>query len=304
MSRVNIVWKGSPNYTSGRRASVSKIIIHWIVGNLSSADATFSRSSSKVSAHYAVEDNTVHQYVRDADTAWHAMSANPFSIGIEHSAAPGRLATDATYETSANLIADICQKFGLNPHTAVEPHSKYVATQCCGTMDLNRLKNRAAEILGSSPVTQPSPPPPATSSGYEQLHPGSRGANVLRLQTKLKELGLYNDALDGNYGPITTNSVKNYQRAKGLAVDGWAGPITQGALYSQKTSPIKRVLSRGMKGEDVKYLQQRLNAKGLYSDAIDGAFGPITQASVKRLQSKHGLVADGYVGPITRIAVG
>lgn len=137
----------SPNYTRGRSRKVSKIIIHWIVGNLSAADAVFRNPASQVSAHYGIENSKIHQYVKESDTAWHAMSANPFSIGIENSAAPGRPATTTTYKTLAKLCADICKRYKLNPDKAIEPHNKYVSTQCPGTMDLARIKRETKQLM-------------------------------------------------------------------------------------------------------------------------------------------------------------
>ena len=169
--------------------------------------------------------------------------------------------------------------------------------------DYAAVSRLAAKLNNSQPVPPQIIPTP-TPNGFIQLRPGSNGPEVTRLQKKLKELALYNAAIDGNYGPITKQSVINYQLAKGLVADGWAGPITQGALYSQKASPIKHPLGINSRGAEVVYLQQRLRAKGLYHDALDGHFGPITKASVKELQRRHHLSMDGYVGPITRIAVG
>jgi GH25 family lysozyme M1 (1,4-beta-N-acetylmuramidase) len=51
---------------------------------------------------------------------------------------------------------------------------------------------------------------------------------------------------------------------------------------------------RGAKGSQVKWLQQRLG--GL---TVDGDFGPKTEAAVKALQTRYGLLADGIVGPDT-----
>ena len=48
-----------------------------------------------------------------------------------------------------------------------------------------------------------------------------------------------------------------------------------------------------MKSEFVKDLQTKL---GL---AIDGMFGPETEATVRQFQRDHGLVPDGIVGPKT-----
>ena len=142
-----ISWIGSVNFTPSRTETVNKIIIHWIVGNLKIADRVFKDADSRVSAHYAIEDKTIHQYVDEGDTAWHAKIANPFSIGIEHSAEPGRDATSMTLETSAMLIADICIRHKLDPIKAIQPHSKYVRTQCPGTIDIEFLRKRASEII-------------------------------------------------------------------------------------------------------------------------------------------------------------
>lgn len=62
-----------------------------------------------------------------------------------------------------------------------------------------------------------------------------------------------------------------------------------------------RVLGRGDVGDDVRAWQRRLVALGEHV-AVDGDFGPLTEAATKRLQRRLGLVADGLVGPVTRAA--
>jgi hypothetical protein len=59
---------------------------------------------------------------------------------------------------------------------------------------------------------------------------GSSGPDVEQLQQKLKELGHYTGAVDGRFGALTKNAVMNFQRARGLVVDGIAGPKTLAAL--------------------------------------------------------------------------
>lgn len=59
----------------------------------------------------------------------------------------------------------------------------------------------------------------------------------------------------------------------------------------------KRALKRGMKGEDVKWLQQRLSEKGYSVGAIDGCFGPQTELCVKSFQTKA--FCDGICGSLT-----
>lgn len=157
---MNVQWVTSPNYWAGRTQKVSKIVIHWMAGNLAGTDVVFQNPAKEVSAHYGIEDGTVHQYVRTEDTAWHARQANPFSIGIEHSAAPGRLATDKTYNTSIELVASLCKQYGLDPNTAIVPHKEYVATACPGTIDLDRIKKGVVEALVGEVVPPPVPEKP------------------------------------------------------------------------------------------------------------------------------------------------
>ncbi|MCA1565816.1 MAG: N-acetylmuramoyl-L-alanine amidase [Acidobacteria bacterium] len=143
---LQMTWVPSPNYTEGRYQNISRVIIHWMAGTLAGTDATFTNSVTETSAHYGIENDVVHQYVVESNTAWHSLAANPFSIGIEHSAAPGRLASSATYAKSIELCADICRRYGLT-EADIEPHNKYVRTQCPGTIELERIKAGVALAL-------------------------------------------------------------------------------------------------------------------------------------------------------------
>lgn len=55
---------------------------------------------------------------------------------------------------------------------------------------------------------------------------GSTGAEVTRVQKKLKELGYYSGAADGIYGNATKAAVKAFQKNCGITADGVAGPKT------------------------------------------------------------------------------
>lgn len=65
---------------------------------------------------------------------------------------------------------------------------------------------------------------------------------------------------DGLYGNYTTRAVRNFQRAKGIKVDGVAGPETYKALGLR----YRRTLKCGMGGNDVFLLQQALAASGFW----------------------------------------
>lgn len=153
---MNPVWIGSPNFTQGREGNtVQKIIIHWMDGTLADADTTFQDTSRATSAHFGIEDTSLHQYVAEVDTAWHAgdFNVNLQSIGIEHSAAPGRDATDQTYDLSIRLCAYLCRRYGLSTN-AIEPHNSIIATDCPGTIDISRIRNGVNNNLqGGNEVT-------------------------------------------------------------------------------------------------------------------------------------------------------
>lgn len=58
-----------------------------------------------------------------------------------------------------------------------------------------------------------------------------------------------------------------------------------------------RILKRGTKGEDVKWVQQKLSEKGYPVGAVDGNYGPKTEQSVRQFQID--VFADGIIGNLT-----
>jgi len=76
-------------------------------------------------------------------------------------------------------------------------------------------------------------------------------------------------------------------------------------IVDVNVSTNRFVLQRGPRSDllegDTRQLQAILVAEGFLPDAteIDGAFGPKTEAAVKRYQATEGLVADGIVGQAT-----
>ncbi len=67
---------------------------------------------------------------------------------------------------------------------------------------------------------------------------GSRGDEVIQIQTKLKRWGYYNGSIDGIYGSKTQSAVRYFQSKNGLTVDGIAGKNTLAAMgiYSSSSS--------------------------------------------------------------------
>lgn len=159
----------------------------------------------------------------------------------------------------------------------------------------------------------------------QALKPGTQGEPVKQLQAKLKQLGFAIEA-DGHYGPATRAAVEDLQALFGYDVDGVVGEGTL-KLLDQQTglgfqvagadavkrglqargqsgeqgftgAKLTRVLSRGMEGPDVRYLQRRLSALG-YAVSIDGKYGPATEKAVRELQQAFGYDVDGVFGEAT-----
>lgn len=151
------MWIGSPNFWKGRRGTrIDRVVIHWMDGNLGGTDIVFQDKNRQTSAHYGIEDDTIHQYVKESDTAWHSGvgSMNLRSIGIEHSAAPGFPASERTIKTSSQLLADIClrQKVPCD-RTHVLKHSEVYATECPGTIPIDEIIEGANVILKGGDMT-------------------------------------------------------------------------------------------------------------------------------------------------------
>lgn len=59
---------------------------------------------------------------------------------------------------------------------------------------------------------------------------GSRGSDVITLQTRLQRWDYYDGPISGIFGAETSAAVRQFQRANGLAVDGLVGSETWAAL--------------------------------------------------------------------------
>ena len=129
------------HYSTGRFGqSISKIVIHHNVGNLTTETIYSTWQTRAASAHYQVEANgTVGQLVLDSNTAWHAgnWTINTQSIGIEHADykdgnGQWRM-TEATINSGARLVAALCLQYSLGrPQWGVNVvgHNECVSTEC------------------------------------------------------------------------------------------------------------------------------------------------------------------------------
>ena len=123
-------------------------------------------------------------------------------------------------------------------------------------------------------------------------------ANVAALQAALQSQGLYEVAVDGIEGPLTTRGVRRFQSRRGLRVDGIAGPDTRRALGPRGRPALgARVMQQGQRGWDVAALQYLLRRRGHLQSTVDGVFAPATRAALISFQGAAGLRTDGLAGP-------
>ena len=89
------------------------------------------------------------------------------------------------------------------------------------------------------------------------LYWGSQGADVTKVQQKLKQYGYKIDVVDGVYGAQTYNAVVQFQKNNGLKADGVVGPSTAAAI-GVAVSGGQTTASRGGATSSDLYLLARL----------------------------------------------
>lgn len=126
---MNIIQKPVKNFSPGRvKYRPQAIVIHIAQGTLQGAYNWFNTPSSKASSHYMVgKSGAIWQFVKERDTAWHAGAArnpswnklkpgvnpNLYTIGIEHEGYFNQKWSNQMYNSSTELVADICKRYGL-----------------------------------------------------------------------------------------------------------------------------------------------------------------------------------------------
>lgn len=108
--------------------------------------------------------------------------------------------------------------------------------------------------------------------------------------------------------PVRVSNYIGWQFSSSQTAPGVNGRVDMSYWYVEIgkkaksiTNPYKKptkLLKKGSKGEDVKWLQYELNKYGAKLK-VDGDFGNLTLNAVKQFQYKYNLVVDGIVGPKT-----
>lgn len=180
-----------------------------------------------------------------------------------------------------------------------------------GITNLNELESEGVRLFGRS-LEYP-----------DAIEEGNQGEKVTILQYFLSVIAQFNNAIPfieitGEFGPETKNAVIAFQQLYNLPQTGIVNAITWDQIYNAfkgivdtvflagKTNTIQAepfggtVLQLGSTGENVKTLQQYLNAiSNVYSSIspvqVTGTFDEATEQSVKEFQKQFNLPITGIV---------
>ena len=119
--------------------TIKNIVVHWI-GNAGSTaennakyfDSLKDGRGTYASSHYIIgNDGVVIRCVPENEVAYHASSANNYSIGIEvcHPDNTGEY-TDLAYNALIELLVDLCERYKLEPTQAIIRHYDVTGKDC------------------------------------------------------------------------------------------------------------------------------------------------------------------------------
>lgn len=157
-----------------------------------------------------------------------------------------------------------------------------------------------------APTTTPEPeatPTPTPDPAESWIAKGQEGEDVLKMQTRLMELGyLEIDEPTSYFGKVTQYAVELFQRQHELQQDGIAGEETLQLLFSDEAQDY--VMKEGAEGDDIRSFQEQLEELGyLTVHQITGYYGSETAKAVTKFQHRNYLSEDGKAGEKTLEAV-
>lgn len=196
------------------------------------------------------------------------------------------------------------------------------------SLTTSTLKKRSLARVSSEvpiPAVPVASPVIIASSFTRDLSTGMIGNDVKVLQHFLNTHnfpvaligpGSLNNETD-TFGALTRVALTKFQAANGLPATGYFGPLTraliaslsgEGTVQKETSTTASRDLQNGMRGNDVKWLQDFLiarnegpNALALKSATATGYFGPLTREALIEYQKAMGIFpATGYFDSLAR----
>ena len=163
----------------------------------------------------------------------------------------------------------------------------------------------ANPIPAATATPSPTPVSPGVSMGTAVVTTSGGSVN-LRAQASTSAKVLYSvpnasivtvQAKGADWSAVTYNGTFGYIMSKYITIMN-AVPSDSGDDEEEDPSIYRRTLKKGMTGEDVTWVQHRLDELG-YSLQITNIYDDATFSAVKSFQSQNGLDADGLAGSQT-----
>lgn len=221
---------------------------------------------------------------------------------------------------TADEVFNVWKNSPQHNEAMLRPNVKFVgvarectAAKCYWTLTLGTNPSGTTDVIPAGaaippgPVGGPLPPvevppgpvgaPPPGGAGNpvtgQLVQQGANGENVTAIQYLLRHAGAEIE-IDGDFGPQTSQLLKEFQAKSGLPTDGIVGPETWNKLWV--------TVQQGDLGDPVSAAQTLLVWHAL-DISVDGDFGPVTDGAVRTFQTRKNLVIDGQVGPQTWTAL-
>ena len=260
-SSLATYYRKSPNYYKGRPGGIHRLTPHCVVGQCSveTLGTIFSKPEKDASCNYGVGyDGRIGCYVDESDTSWCSSSYNndsqAITIEIASDTTYPYAVKDAAWAAAIDLMEDICRRNGKSrvvwwgnrvqteeydpkpEEMVITVHRWYANKSCPGEWIYSRL-NALKDELNKRLMANPPAPKPDDDDDEEwctvnlpYLRLNDYSGYVRTCQILLNK---YNNAKldeDCAFGPKTLKAVKDYQKSRGLDVDGVVGPQTWGQL--------------------------------------------------------------------------
>ena len=182
------------NHSGNRTSKITKITPHYMAGAMTGKQCAdyFASTDRQASSNYCIGPNgDIAVSVPEEYRAWTSSSNwnDQRSITIECANNPDSSLSDATYKALVKLCADICKRYGINPHYdgtqngSITFHAMFAATSCPGAWlkakitsgQLEKdIKAQMGQTTTTKPATpaKPSTPKPAATTGKLESYSG------------------------------------------------------------------------------------------------------------------------------------
>ena len=198
------------------------------------------------SVNYVLSDNKITMLVNPDNVAWCSQAGNPTTVSVEFQPTLG----DEGYKKAGWLIDQLEQRFGHG--LTLYPHNHWFATQCPGTLNIDRMRAEANKWKSGAydasppppapvPTPVPTPTPPAEKITWTQWKEG------VRKYVFNKDANLWNF----NSDTWAMQAVKQFKKGEIFEVFGQATNKKLNATYYLTQYSFSKKITNGVNPADL-----------------------------------------------------